>query len=126
MDIEWARLIADHVVSWPVAAISIALLFRRSLTDLLNSITTAKIGPVELERQLDALKREAETLKELNDLLLKVSEMNRGLVDNGEPHRPSPSAEELNDLRSAVSILKRQFDEHEKAIESLARNLEKL
>ena len=71
MSIEWAKLVAETFVSWPVAAVIVSIIFRKFLVDFLPNITKAKVGPIEIERQLASVKQDTELLKKINELLVE-------------------------------------------------------
>jgi hypothetical protein len=58
--LEWFKAISTLVCSWPTLVLLALFIFRRHLRDLIKQFTgpaviKAKVGPVEIERELNAL-----------------------------------------------------------------------
>ena len=59
MNIEWARLFMETLLSWPVAILVLAIAFRGPVSRLIPTLTKAKIGPIELERAVEKVENVA-------------------------------------------------------------------
>ena len=75
--LDWVALVGSLVLSWPVVAVLVVCLLRRQLVQLLEQFSRAdlrraKIGPVEIERELSQL---AERGGEAVDRLDRLSEL---------------------------------------------------
>jgi hypothetical protein len=48
---DWLSFVVEllHATAWPIAAVVIAVLFRRQIRDLLSRVRKGKIGPAEFE-----------------------------------------------------------------------------
>jgi hypothetical protein len=111
--LEWAKVAGPLLVSWPVAALVIALVFRRPLLRLLDRLTAsdqvkAEIGPVKIE--LGKLAEQGQiavgNLTRLNLLMaesrlleLEITEANFGRVFSAEQRaRMKAHIDELRQL----------------------------
>ena len=53
--LEWVKVVGSLLVSWPVAALIIAVMFRKQILDIINRFTTspeggkAELGPLKIE-----------------------------------------------------------------------------
>jgi len=111
--LEWMKVAGPLLLSWPVAALVIALLFRRPLLRLLDRFTTsdqakAEFGPVKIE--LGKLVEQGQiavgTLNRLNLLMaesrlleLEITEANFGRVFSAEQRaRMKAHIDELRQL----------------------------
>jgi len=75
---EWVKVIGSLIFSWPVILLFALVIFRKPLHKLIDQMTgvdvkRAKVGPVEIERELSNLAREGkqavETMNRLNILM---------------------------------------------------------
>lgn len=76
--LEWVKAIGALICSWPMVVIFSLFVFRKPLFDLIKQFTgsevkKAKIGPVEIERELGELaekgKQAVENISQLNQLM---------------------------------------------------------
>lgn len=74
--LEWVKVLGPIVVSWPVAALVIVLLFRTSITRIFDAFhrasgSKAEIGPlkVELGKLAEEGKDAVEGLRDINELM---------------------------------------------------------
>lgn len=78
MKLEWAKVIGALVFSWPVAALLVALIFRKPLHKLLERFTSsdegkAEIGPIKIE--LGRIAREGQdAVNKLNRINILMAE----------------------------------------------------
>jgi hypothetical protein len=76
--LEWLKIIGPLVLSWPVAAVIIVLIFRKPLLRLLERLTSsdegkAEIGPVKIE--LGKLVREGQVaVNKFNQINILMAE----------------------------------------------------
>ncbi|SRR5260221_4370493 len=75
---EWIKAVAGIVISWPMVGLLAIFIFRKSLLDLVGQFTKgdvrrAKVGPVEIERELKDLAKEGKNavtnLNRINQLM---------------------------------------------------------
>ena len=111
----WTKTLGSLLLSWPLAALIIALIFHRPLRGLLERLTTsdegrAEIGPIKIE--LGKLAREGQdaihNLSRLNILMaesrlleLEITEAAFGSVFSDEQH--SRMKQHIEELRRIVS-----------------------
>jgi hypothetical protein len=76
--LEWVKVITGIIFSAPVMALLALIVFRKPLSDLIKrfsgeDVRKAKIGPVELERELGELankgKQAVDNMRRLNELM---------------------------------------------------------
>ena len=76
--LEWVKAIGSLIFSWPVMILLALIIFRKPLYKLVDQMTgtdvkRAKVGPVEIERELSNLAKEGkqavETMNRLNMLM---------------------------------------------------------
>lgn len=76
--LEWVKAISSLIFSWPVMILFALVIFRKPLYKLIDQMTgtdvkRAKVGPVEIERELSNLAKEGklavETMNQLNILM---------------------------------------------------------
>jgi hypothetical protein len=76
--VEWVQLVGSLVCSWPVMMLFALAIFRKPLYKLIDQMTgsdvkRAKVGPVEIERELSNLAKEGkqavDTMNRLNVLM---------------------------------------------------------
>ncbi|MBI3913884.1 MAG: hypothetical protein HY327_06830 [Chloroflexi bacterium] len=76
--LEWVKVISGLVCSWPTLTLLALIVFRKPLSDLIKrfsgeDVRKAKIGPVELERELGELankgKQAVDNMSQLNELM---------------------------------------------------------
>lgn len=75
--LEWVKVIAPILISWPVVGLIGVLIFRKPILKLIEQFTNAdvrkaKFGPIELERELKSL---AEQGQEAVSKLNRVNEL---------------------------------------------------
>ncbi len=58
--------------SWPVAALLIALLFRKFINKFLEDVSSAKIGPLELQRRVEGLEALSRQNEEITEKLILI------------------------------------------------------
>ncbi|WP_425093368.1 hypothetical protein [Tropicimonas sp. S265A] len=63
----------EILVSWPAAVVIVAILFRRSLVDLIGEVKRLKIGDHEIERFDRAVERSEALVTEIEELQLLVA-----------------------------------------------------
>lgn len=111
MDIEWAKLIAEHIFSWPVAAVTLGLLFRKPLVELFNDLKRVKIGSAEIERFDKAIKKSEDVVSELETLQILLAE---AALSEMRAIDDSPYAPEQH-----KKLIKRKADDLAKHLETL-------
>ncbi|MGY6410020.1 MAG: hypothetical protein ACXIUV_03180 [Alkalilacustris sp.] len=110
MSIEWARLVAETLFAWPVAAVLISIIFRRSIGEFLKDVKSAKFGPIELERRIDQIKRDTELIRELNRLALKASKV-EGTHIGGDGGEPTSAYDVLSEIDRRLGSLDDKLEE---------------
>lgn len=94
--LEWVKAIGALICSWQVVAVFTLFIFRKPLLELFKqfsgpNVIKAKVGPVEIERELGKLaetgKQAVENINQLNQLMaesrlleLEITEGNFGAV----------------------------------------------
>jgi len=94
--LEWVKAIGALICSWQIVAVFTLFVFRKPLLELFKQFTgpnviRAKVGPVEIERELGKLaetgKQAVENINQLNQLMaesrlleLEITEGNFGAV----------------------------------------------
>ena len=111
--LEWTKAAGPILLSWPVAALAIALIFRRALPRLLDRLTAsdqakAEIGPVKIELgklaeqgqiAVGNLNRLSLLMAESRLLELEITEANFGRVFSAEQRaRMKAHIDELRQL----------------------------
>lgn len=116
--LEWVKAIGTLVCSWPVMALLAFIIFRKPLSNLVKQLTgadvkRAKVGPVEIERELDKLAKEGklavETMNRLN-MLMAESRLLELEITNGmsgsmfSPAQRQQMQEHIDELHKLTQI----------------------
>ena len=76
--LEWVKVVGSLICSWPVVALFALFVFRKSILEFIKqfiapNVIKAKVGPVEIERELGKLaetgKQAVENINQLNQLM---------------------------------------------------------
>lgn len=110
---EWVKTIGSLVCSWPAMILLALVIFRKPLRKLIDQLTgtdvkRAKIGPVEIERELGNLAKEGkqavETMNRLNILMAESRLLELEITDGMfgsvfSPAQRQQMKEQINELR---------------------------
>lgn len=111
--LEWVKAIGSLVFSWPLMILVALIIFRKPLRKLIDQLTgtdvkRAKVGPVEIERELGNLAKEGkqavETMNRLNILMAESRLLELEITDGmfGSIFSPAQSQrmkEQIDELR---------------------------
>ncbi len=73
--LEWVKVIAPLMISWPVVGLLAVIIFHKPILKVIEQFTNAgvrraKLGPVEIERELTEIARQGqEAVSSLNRLI---------------------------------------------------------
>jgi hypothetical protein len=73
--LEWVKVIAPLIISWPVVGLLAVIIFYKPILKVIEQFTNAgvrraKFGPVEIERELTEIARQGqEAVSSLNRLI---------------------------------------------------------
>jgi hypothetical protein len=90
--LEWVKVIAPLLISWPVFGLIALVLFRKHILKLIEQFTNAdvrkaKIGPIELERELTKLAEQGQEavskLNRLNELMAESRLLELEITEGG-------------------------------------------
>ena len=89
--LEWVKAIGSLIFSWPVMILLALVVFRKPLHKLIDQMTgadvkRAKVGPVEIERELSNLAKKGnkavETMNRLNILMAESRLLELEITDS--------------------------------------------
>ena len=113
--LEWIKVLGSILISWPIVGLVAIILFRKPLLKLIEQFTSgnlrrARIGPFEIERELNKLAEEGKlavsNLNRMNELMaesrlleLEITDKMFGvLLTNEQRQRLNSHIEELRRL----------------------------
>jgi hypothetical protein len=111
--LEWVKAIGSLVFSWPVMILLALVIFRKPLRKLIDQLTgtdikRAKVGPIEIERELGNLAKEGkqavETMNRLNILMAESRLLELEITDSMfgsifSPAQRQRMKEQIDELR---------------------------
>ncbi len=111
--LEWVKAIGSLVFSWPIMILVALVIFRKPLHKLIDQLTgtdvkRAKVGPVEIERELGNLAKEGkqavETMNRLNILMAESRLLELEITDSMfgsifSPEQRQRMKEQIDELR---------------------------
>lgn len=99
-------------IAWPIAALAIALIFRREIRALLGRITRGRLGSAEFEFDKDAQDLKDVVYQELKDKSISISIPKSGSIrPSGEPRTAVISTwTELEELTRQLAMKKNVID----------------
>ena len=118
--LEWVRVTGPLVLSWPVVCLITLMLFRKPIGLILGQFTSgdiqrAKVGPVEIERQLSSLAEQGHqavtSLNRINHLMAESRLLELEITDSmfgpvftdAQRQRMRSQIDELRELTDAGS-----------------------
>ena len=120
--LEWVKAVGPLVCSWPIMALLATLIFRKPLANLVKQLTEAdvkraKIGPVEVERELGKLAKEGkqavETMNQLNILMAESRILELEITDSMfgtifSPEQRQRMQEQIGELRKLTQAITKE------------------
>jgi hypothetical protein len=126
--LQWVNSIGPLLCSWPTVVLLALIVFRKPLSKLIQelineNVKRAKVGPVEIERELGKLaeegKQAVENMNQLNILMgktrlfeLEVTEGKFGPVFS--PEQRAQMQQHINELRTLMQTIKEDEERKKK------------